>query len=280
MSAHVIGLVRDTGPVTHAGEDGLTVGRAAALVGVSVKTLHHWDAVGLVRPGGHTAAGYRVYAADDIARIHRVLVYRELGFPLAEIARILDDPSADARDHLRRQRAELERRAGRLREMARAVDRMLDALDSGLRLTPEEQVEIFGADWRPEWVEDARDRWGGSAQWTQYAERAAGMTAQDWKDVAARTEAFNADLAAARRAGAVPGSAEANALAERHRALMATYFDCTHAMHACLGRMFADDPGFAGYYDAVEPGLALWFRDTIFANAETHGVTPATARWE
>jgi DNA-binding transcriptional MerR regulator len=279
VTGPVAGLVH-TGPVTHPEVDGLTVGRAAALVGVSVKTLHHWDAVGLVRPSGRTPAGYRVYAADDIARVHRVLVYRELGFPLAEIARILDDPSADARDHLRRQRAELERRAGRLREMARAVDRMLEALDAGMRLTPEEQVEIFGADWRPERVEEARDRWGGTAQWAQYAERAARMTPRDWKDVAARTEALNADLAAACRAGVAPGSAEANALAERHRALLGTYFDCTHAMHACLGRMFAGDPGFAAYFDGVEPGLTAWLRDAIFANAGAHGVDPATAAWE
>lgn len=279
MTGPVTGPVH-TGPVTYPEADGLTVGRAAALVGVSVKTLHHWHAVGLVRPSGHTPAGYRVYSADDIARVHRVLVYRELGFPLAEIARILDDPSADARDHLRRQRAQLERRAGRLQEMARAVDRMLEALDAGLRLTPEEQVEIFGADWRPERVDEARDRWGGTAQWTQYAERAARMTPGDWKDVAARTEALNADLAAACRAGTAPGSSEANALAERHRALLGTYFDCTHAMHACLGRMFADDPGFAAYFDGIEPGLTAWLRDAIFANAGARGVDPATAAWE
>ncbi len=97
------GPIGDTGPVTSAperepaaagpdGADGLTVGRAAALVGVSVKTLHHWDAIGLVCPSERTWAGYRVYSGDDVARIHRVLVYRELGFPLAEIGRILDDP--------------------------------------------------------------------------------------------------------------------------------------------------------------------------------------------
>ena len=51
---------------------------------MSVKTLHHWDAIGLVRPSGRTAGGYRVYSGDDVARVHRVLVYRELGFPLAE----------------------------------------------------------------------------------------------------------------------------------------------------------------------------------------------------
>ncbi|GGX83046.1 MerR family transcriptional regulator [Streptomyces hiroshimensis] len=262
------------------GPDGLTVGRTAALVGVSVKSLHHWDTIGLVRPSGRTWAGYRVYSGDDVARIHRVLVYKELGFPLAEIGRILDDPGTSARDHLRRQRTELVERITRLQKMVGAVDRMMAASDTGMRLTPQEQVEIFGDDWQPSWVEEAEDRWGGSAQWAQYAERAADMTPQDWKDAAAATHALNADFAAAQRAGTAPGSGEANALAERHRALLSTYFDCTHAMHACIGRMYVDEPGYAEHYDAVAPGLTVWLRDVIFANAAAHGVDPASATWE
>lgn len=261
-------------------DDALTVGRAAALVGVSVKTLHHWDAIGLVRPSERTWAGYRVYSADDIARIHRILVYRELGFPLAEIGRILDDPEADARDHLRRQRSELVARIGRLRTMVGAVDRMLEATGTGMRLTPEEQVAIFGDDWNPAWAGEAEERWGDTAQWAQYAERAAAMSPEEWKDVAATTEALNADLAAARGAGVVPGSQDANALAERHRALLSTYFDCTYAMHACLGRMFDRDPGYTAYFDGLAPGLTGWLREVIFANAAAHGVDPETATWE
>src|SRR5699024_12763572 len=75
----------------------LTVGRDADLVGVSVRTLHRWDAIGLVRPSGRSWSGYRLYDTDDVARIHRVLVYRELGLALAQIGEILDDPSVDPR---------------------------------------------------------------------------------------------------------------------------------------------------------------------------------------
>ncbi|MFD7490994.1 MerR family transcriptional regulator [Streptomyces sp. NPDC059832] len=262
------------------GAGGLAVGRAAALVGVSVKTLHHWDAIGLARPGGRTWAGHRVYSGDDIARIHRVLVYKELGFPLAEIGRILDAPDVDAHDHLRRQRSQLVERIARLQRMVGAVDRMMEASKPGMRLTPEEQVEIFGADWRPAWVEEAEDRWGDSEQWAQYAERAAAMTPEDWKETASATEALDADLAAARRAGVAPGSAAANALAERHRAMISAHFDCTPAMHVCIGRMYVDEPGYAEHYDALAPGLTVWLREVILANAGARGVDPESARWE
>ncbi|MGO1228476.1 MAG: MerR family transcriptional regulator, partial [Brachybacterium sp.] len=90
--------------MTETQHEDLTVGRIADLVGVSVRTLHHWDSIGLVRPSGRSWSGYRLYDAPDLARIHRVLVYRELGLALAQIGRILDDPSVDPREHLQRQR--------------------------------------------------------------------------------------------------------------------------------------------------------------------------------
>lgn len=260
-------------------EPSLTVGRTAALVGVSVKTLHHWDAIGLVRPSGRTWAGYRVYAGDDIGRIHRVLVYRELGFPLAEIGRILDDPDTDARDQLRRQRTQLADRIDRLQRMLQAVDRLVEASETRTRLTPEEQAEIFGADWRPAWAEEAEERWGGTEQWAQFMERAAAMSPAGREDAAAVVEALHADLAAAMRAGVAPGSEEANALAERHRIAYSTFFDCTHARHVCLGRLFAGDPRFTATFDAIAPGLAVWLRDAISANAAAHGVAPESATW-
>lgn len=260
--------------------EGLTVGRAAALVGVSVKTLHHWDEVGLVRPGGRTAAGYRVYSGADIARVHRVLTYRELGFELAEIGRLLDDPNVNAAEHLRRQRSQLRERIGRLEHMVGAVDRLLEAVYRGLLLTPREQVEIFGDHWRPEWGEEAGELWGDTAQWRQYTERAAVKTPLEWKSHMADVDALHSELAAAARAGVDPESDRAKALAERHREQTATYFDCTHSMHVCLGRKYAAEAEFAGYYDAMTPGLALWLRDAIFANAVDHGVDPETAVWE
>ncbi len=256
------------------------MGRAAALVGVTVKTLHHWDAIGLVRPTGRTRAGYRVYSGEDVARMYRVLVYRELGLPLAEIGRLLDDPGTDARDHLRRRREQLVECVSRLQERLSLVDRLTETLESGMRLTTEEQNAIFGDGWRPSWAQEAGERWGGSAQWAQYAGRAAAMTQEDWKEVAAETGALEADLAAAKGAGVAPGSAAAGALAERHRALLSRHFDCTHSMHVCLGRTFTADPRFSEHYDALAPGLAAWLHDVIAANAEARGVDPRSATWE
>ncbi|MFD0364031.1 MerR family transcriptional regulator [Nocardia sp. GCM10030253] len=259
--------------------DGLTVGAVASLVGVTIRALHHWDAIGLVRPSERTDTGYRLYTVADLARIHRVLVYRELGIPLNDIGTLLDAPATDATASLCRQRDQLRERVAHLQRMSDALDRMIEARQSGILLSAEEQVAIFGQHWQPSWVEQAHDRWGDTAQWAQYAERAAGRTAEHWQQIAESVDALNAELAEAHRTGVVPGSDQANALAERHRASIGSYFDCTHSMHVCLGRTYATDPGFAAFYDDIETGLTTWLRDIIDANARANGVTPESAAW-
>lgn len=78
------------------------MGRVAGLAGVTVRTLHHYDEIGLVRPSARTAAGYRAYSAGDVERLRQVLACRRLGFGLREVADLVGDPSADAAQHLER----------------------------------------------------------------------------------------------------------------------------------------------------------------------------------
>lgn len=262
----------------------LTVGRVADLVGVSVRTLHHWDAIGLVRPSGRSWSGYRLYDAEDVARIHRVLVYRELGLALAQIGEILDDPSVDPREHLQRQRTLLEERIRRLERTARAVDEMIERTDmtheNGIRLSAEEQARIFGADWDPAYQDEARERWGGTEAWKQSAARTREWGPEQWQQVKEELETVESALADALARGIAPGSEEANALAERHRATIARHYDCTRSMQVVLARMYTEDPRFAAHYDERAEGLAAWLRAVIEENARAHGVDPQTAAWE
>lgn len=260
--------------------DGLTVGGAASVVGVTVRTLHHWDETGLARPSGRTSGGHRLYDAADVARLHRVRLYRDLGVPLTDIAALLDAPADDAELSLRTQRDQVRERIQQLERSAEALDRLIEARRSGILLSPEEQVAIFGQDWRPSWQAGARERWGDTLQWAQHAERSAGRSAEDWRRISKDVEALHTDLAEAARGGVRPGSAEANALAERHRASLGSSFDCTHSMHVCLGRTYVTDPGFRAFHDDLGPGLADWLKEAIDANARSHGVDPETATWE
>jgi len=121
------------------------VGRLAELSGVTVRTLHHYDEIGLVCPSARTAAGYRAYSAGDVGRLREVLAYRRLGFGLREVADLVSDPFADAVCHLRRLRGLLLAQRDRTDAMVSAIDRELTARAKGMAVTPEEQLGMFGA---------------------------------------------------------------------------------------------------------------------------------------
>lgn len=134
-----------SGCIVGAVEDHWAVGRVAEPAGVSVRTLHHYDGIGLVRPSARTPAGYRAYTAGEVEQLREVLAYRRLGFGLREIAELVGDPSTDTVAHLRRLRGLLLERRDRADAMASAIDRELETPAKGLMVTPEQQLEMLGA---------------------------------------------------------------------------------------------------------------------------------------
>lgn len=267
----------DCGPDT----DALTVGQVSSRLGVTVRALHHWDEIGLARPSLRTAAGYRLYTAGDLERLHRVVVYREIGLGLDRTRAVLDDLAADVPGALRAQRAQVAERIARLEQLGAGLDRMIDAHERGLLLTAEQQAAIFGAEWDPDWAGQARERYGDTPQWQQYAERSASRGPEEWQAVADAVAALDRALADAMDAGVAPGSPAAGRLVERHREVFgSSYFSLTRQMQVCLGRRYEADPGFAAHYDGVRAGLAGWFRRIIDADARAHGIDPDTATWQ
>lgn len=250
----------------------LTVGQVARLAGVTVRTLHHYDETGLLRPSDRSPAGYRLYTDDDLARLQAVLFYRELGFPLDDIATLLDDPAADPVSHLRRQHDLLTGRIHRLQDMVASVELHLEARLMGINLTPDEMLEVFGEDYtdkHAEYAAEAEQRWGGTDAWDQSRRRTSRYTADDWKAAMAEQQAAAERLVAAMQAGLPADSDEAVDAAEAHRQQISRWFyDCSYEIHRGLGDMYVQDPRFTATYEDMAPGLATYVRDAIHANAD------------
>jgi DNA-binding transcriptional MerR regulator len=214
--------------------DAKTVGAVATLTGLSVRTLHHYDHIGLVVPSVRTSAGYRGYTDADIERLHLVLVYRDIGLPLDEIRPLLDNADADVVGRLQRQHALLSDHANRLQNTIRAVE-----------------------------AAEAEERWGDTDAWKQSQQRTAGLTEDAWRRIKADGDALLHALADAKREGVVPGSPHADELAARHRSSIEQFYDCGDEMHRCLVEMYLADERFTRYYDDVEPGLAQFLHDIV-----------------
>lgn len=260
--------------------EGATVGIAAARVGVTVRTLHYWDRIGLAGPSGRSSGGYRLYLPGDVERLRRVVAYREAGLSLEEIGDVLDVGSFEVGAVLRKRRAELAAQMDDLRRLDERLARLADAHERGVLLSDEEQCAAFGDRWRPDWVDRAKERWGDSAQWGQFAEGSAGRTAEQWRAQADAMRRWERDAAEALGRGVEPDADKALALADRHLALFGAWFPITRSMQVCLGRLFESDEGFAAHYDRLHPGLAGWIREVFAAAALAEGLDPEGATWE
>ena len=247
------------------------VGDVARLSHVSVRALHHYDAIGLLTPSARSPAGYRLYSGADLRRLQQILFYRELGFALEEIAEILADPAAGTDDHLRRQHRMLRERRARDAALLGAIEREMEARKMGMSLTPEEQFEIFGTDKLAEYAEEAEQRWGDTEAWKQSQRRTAAYTKEDWIAIKAEADASIAGFAEAIRAGEPANGTVAMDLAEAHRQHITRWFyDCGYDMHRGLAELYVSDPRYIAEYDKIEPGFSGYVHDAMLANADRH----------
>ena len=243
------------------------------MTGVSVRTLHHYDAIGLLVPGGRTAAGYRLYTDADLLRLQQILIGRELGLPLEEIRRSLDDPRFDRQAALLDQRQRLCDRARQAEAMIRAIDAALAAFDEGLTTGEITMSDLFDGFDPARYEEEARQRWGHTDAYAQSAKRVKGYTPDEWKTLAAEQGAVYAAAFAALKDGKAPSSAEAMDIAERHRLSIDRWFyPCSHVMHQGLASMYESDERFRQSIDKHGEGLTTFLAEAIRANAVHRGV--------
>lgn len=245
-----------------------TVGQVARLAGVTVRTLHHYDEIGLLPPSGRAANGYRTYTAVDVARLQRILGWRELGFDLEQVAELVatDGSSESALDQLRRQHALLLTRIERLETVAATVRKTLEAHAMGINLTPEEMLEVFGDHDPTQHAVEVEQRWGETAAFRESQRRTSAYTKEDWLQIRREGEQVEAAFVAAHDAGLPPSSVEAAQAARAQREHMTRWFhDVSPEMHQGLARMYVDDPRFAAHYDDLRAGLARYVSDAILA---------------
>lgn len=253
-----------------------TVGELAAMAGVSVRTLHHYDRIGLLAPSARSASGYRLYGEGDLERLRQVLFYRELDFGLDDIAAMLADSGVTVDDHLRRQHRLFRDRIARDHALLGAIEKEIEARAMGVSLSPEEQFELFGENGPKsfgdgEWAREAEKRWGETEAWAESKRRTCAYTKEDWVRIKHEADANVAEFAAAMSAGVPAESPRAMAAAEAHRQHICRWFyDCGYDIHRCLGQMYVDDERFTANYEQVAVGLAQYVRDAVVANADAH----------
>lgn len=243
----------------------------ARMSGVSVRALHHYDALGLLVPTARSRAGYRLYTDEDLLRLQQIVIGRELGLPLEAIRRSLDDPTFDRREALRKQREELAARARRTEGMLRAIDVALAAMDGEKTMetmNPSELSELFDGFDPGQYQPEVEERWGHTDAYQESSRRTKQYTKADWERYKAESGAIMSAAAELFRAGAPPHGEAAREVAERHRLSIDRWFyPCSPKMHTGLADLYEADHRFAQNIDKYAPGLTAWWSEAIRANA-------------
>ena len=245
-----------------------TVGEVAKIAHVSVRTLHHYDEIGLLDPSDRSEAGYRLYSADDLEKLQSVLFFKELGFELEEIDELLSAPGFDRRESLLMQRELIAGEALRHEAMLDLIDRTLASAETGIRMTKEEMFEVFGEFDPSEYEEEAQERWGDTDTYKESARRTARYTKQDWQRFKDENDEVNAAIADLIAEGVAPDDPRAMDAVDRARLLIDVWFyPCSRHMHAQLGMSYVADSRFTATYEKIHVGMAQFICDATAANA-------------
>ncbi len=241
----------------------LSVKKFADWVGVSVRTLHYYDEIGLLSPDDtDETTGYRYYGENAFSRMQEILFYRELDFSLKEIAEMLASPSYDKQKALRGQRELLLLKKERLERILEAIDRVTKGEGTDMKAFDNSKFDKAKEAYRDE----VENRWGSTAAYREHRQKTAGYTKETWQQIGQGLDEIFAAFAQARAEGVRETDGAAIALARRlQHYITETQYTCTDEILLCLGEMYVGDERFTASIDKHGAGTAAFVHGAIRA---------------
>jgi DNA-binding transcriptional MerR regulator len=238
----------------------MKVKEVADLTGVSVRTLHHYDEIGLLVPDNVTEAGYRVYSNENLTTLQQILFFREVGFPLKKIKELLESPSVNRLEAFELQRDMLVAKRSQLETMIETIDKTLKSEKGEMTMTNEEKFKGFDFSSNP-YEQEARDRWGDEA-----VDKANKNVAQFGKETQEEMNRIYFNLAELRHND--PATEEAQSAIGEWYKFLNKIGDYSLEAFAGLGEMYVADERFTKNIDKFGEGLAAFMRDAMKVYAE------------
>lgn len=249
-----------------------TVKQLARLSGVSVRTLHHYDAIGLLEPAFLGENRYRYYGREELLRLQDILFHRELGVPLQEIGRRLELQGPDRVAILREHREWLAQRVERSRQLLTTIDRTIAELNGDGAMDDKELYKGFSPEKQAEYEDWLVDRFGGDMRQRIEGSKAkvASLGNEGMAARLAEGEAEGVPLAQAFRNGVAPENPANDPLLARHHAWIARMWDraCSPQAYAGLADLYLEHPDFrTTFEEKAGPGFLDWLTTAMKAYA-------------
>lgn len=240
-----------------------TVQKLATIAGISVRALHHYDHVGLLKPSRVESNGYRYYEANELLKLQQILFFRELDFSLADIKRILSSPSFDMRAALRDQRKLIELKKNRLSRLVKTIDKTIKKINKEIIMDDKELYGNFSKEEMEKYTEEARQKWGTTTAFKQSQERVRNMGKDGLKKVLEASDKLTAEIAEAMTSGLDPKSEQAQKLIAQHYAGLRAFYEPNLEIYRGLANTYIADERFKAHYENVAKGLAEFMHDTM-----------------
>lgn len=247
-----------------------TVKQLARLSGVSVRTLHHYDEIGLLKPAFVGENRYRYYGRDELMRLQDILFHRELGVPLQEIGRALDEGGRDRIFVLEEQRELLLHRVQRSRQLIRTIDRTIAELKGTDKMSDSDLYKGFSPQKQAEYENWLVDRYGPSMR--ERIDKGKVMLEtvglQGQRDLLAELATIETALAEQQQAGASPDDPSIEPTMQRHRDWVGSMWDqpCGLSAYAGLAELYSTHPDFRSRYEEIAPGFTDWLAAAMKAH--------------
>lgn len=249
----------------------LTVKQLAAISGVTVRTLHHYDEIGLLKPAHIGENGYRYYGRKDLLRLQRVLFHRELGVPLGEIGDLLDLEGEDQVGVLLRQREKLEAERERFATLIGTIDLTIASIRGEAAMSNADLYKGFSAEKQAEYEAWLIERYGGTmkASIAQSKRAFENVSTDERQAMMAGLQPIEEAMAEGLRRGIDPAADVIDGLAGRHRTWVAQMWGkpCPPQAYAGLADLYLSHPDFVKRYETIEPGFAHYLTTAMKAHA-------------
>ncbi len=239
-----------------------SVQQLSKIAGVSVRTLHHYDRIGLLKPAERSEKNYRFYGKTELLKLQQILFYKELDFSLKEIAKILNDPDFDFLKALEFHQVELLRRADRMQQLLVTVGKTIHSLKSKKNMmTDKELYEGFSQEEIDSMRKEVKKRWGAK-ELLDVEDRIQKLGKEGWDDHKTKGEEINNLLA--ELMDFHPSEKQVQQAVALHFKHLNFYYKVSKERYEGLGKMYVDDERFKAHYDKYRDGLAIFLRDAIF----------------
>ncbi|MBE6686685.1 MAG: MerR family transcriptional regulator [Ruminococcaceae bacterium] len=238
----------------------LQIKEFAELTGVSVRTLHYYDEIGLLKPSCvDEQNGYRFYDETSLERMQEILFYRELDFPLKSIVEILASPNYDKQKALAEQKRLLTLKKERLTRLIAALEQ---AEKGEITMSTFDNSEYETA--RQQYEDEAKQRWGNTDEYKESQAKTAGYSKEKWNDVLAGMNGVFAEFAECKKCGCRADSETAQRLVKKLQDyITANFYHCTDDILAGLGQMYVCDERFKNNIDKNGEGTAEFVAEAI-----------------